>query len=911
MPKFCEHCGAPLEEGDRFCTGCGHPVAQLSQPHQPQNTTKSKPKAHAPKPAPEKKRIGLKVFLIVALVAVLGYGVSEYLSDKRDQRGYKEIMKDHDELKKKLGKKKQPQNSPSPSSQNVEGTMVYTGKGFSEQVATADGDRGVTLGGMKTANLKMFVENGTFPEGTVIEAEPASKEVMGMIQHCGKFESAVAPMNIKCDQYDGSFFGTDVVLTMSMPRTTVEEDMEQGKYVFVCYDENTKQMRYLWPTDYDKEKNTMSVRMPHFSLWWSAKMTDEEELDQFLDEYSMSLAVQQGKQKQAASELAPYLEAKAKALGLTKEAAKDLVQSTINIIIAKASSSYDANDDGKEYDFQEDPLTTNSTKLMTGLIRAYWDNDEDTKQSAVNDFITSSMMMAWGDLEYSTKAKQIFKSEYVKEFVPGAIEQPLSNMGGIVSMAGRFSEGDTEGAMQELGNILQGVHPAAEIGTKSVVFIARTVNTAYTYWMDNEVEELYQVYKHGAKGWFGNEVIPGDRETFLEFLNYSSGFTKAKGVARFYNMDKVAETCEKYGWSRSSYDKLSPEQKAVFEKRAEDGLMQYFELRRQQEAEAAKIKAREKEVVKELMDCRNFGALCNYQYSRYFGEESYKDYSVTKRMRRLIELRSILSQYVDEDELNSSKNKGAYNWGTLLNKWVSIASQYPREKALEMFREYLKGLGLLKQEKAQKVPSVPKEVPSVIQGFPIDANFFYIDGLQVLKSSHNPGPTVIYESKWDPDSKQKTKVHIVVKDNDFRIEVPAFHADRFGDTYDIPSFTIQGSFSSKIIDVGTTHVAKEAQIYVKSLAISPSTIVMKRTGSGDGGSCTSACTITSSDCTEEMLPITEAYFKWVYDEQNKSIIIMKCCFPVHALRSKLCPGETNYDDEGFVSLTIRDINYKR
>lgn len=44
MPKFCEHCGAPLEEDAKFCTDCGHPIDQPSQPRQPQNTAKSKPK---------------------------------------------------------------------------------------------------------------------------------------------------------------------------------------------------------------------------------------------------------------------------------------------------------------------------------------------------------------------------------------------------------------------------------------------------------------------------------------------------------------------------------------------------------------------------------------------------------------------------------------------------------------------------------------------------------------------------------------------------------------------------------------------------------------------------------------------------------------------------------------------------
>ena len=35
MPKFCSHCGSPLEAGTRFCTNCGASVAGATAPQNP------------------------------------------------------------------------------------------------------------------------------------------------------------------------------------------------------------------------------------------------------------------------------------------------------------------------------------------------------------------------------------------------------------------------------------------------------------------------------------------------------------------------------------------------------------------------------------------------------------------------------------------------------------------------------------------------------------------------------------------------------------------------------------------------------------------------------------------------------------------------------------------------------------
>ncbi len=462
MSKFCEYCGAPLKEGARFCTSCGHPVPQASQPRQQQNTnTQQRGYASNPgAPAPTKKKgCGRKLLLIVLIVVAIA-GVGSYIQYSLEKKKFNEEMRGKiASTPVQSSTSAQPQQNQGNSGSGAS-DKIYIGKGFSEKVTTDAQSGGVTLGSIKTANMKMFVENGTFPDGAVVEAQPAPKEFVDMIQNSDKFDMVITPTDISCDQYDGTFFGTDVILTMLMPRRiNYGEEADLNKYVFICYDENTKQMRYLWPTGYDIEKNTMSVRMPHFSFWATGKLSEKEEIEQYLNNYCMNLAVQRSQKKQAASELEPYVKAKVAALGLTKEAAKDLVQATVNVMVSQATSTYAANEDGTEYDWQESFGYSNGVKAATSAIRGVWDQDPSSIENGMKDLLNSSVMEAWNNLKFSERTVDaLFSSATIKEFAPGGITTGLSNASGIGAVLGRCWESDWDGALQEMGSIYYARH---------------------------------------------------------------------------------------------------------------------------------------------------------------------------------------------------------------------------------------------------------------------------------------------------------------------------------------------------------------------------------------------------------------------------------------------------------------------
>ena len=111
-------------------------------------------------------------------------------------------------------------------------------------------------------------------------------------------ELVISPVKINCGGYDGSIFDKDIKLTLPMP-----EGASPEQCLFGYYDEEKKEDRYFFPDSCDPGNGTMTLNLPHFSLWWSSKPTTEQQIDAFLDSYCTQLAVNRGQSKKAAADL--------------------------------------------------------------------------------------------------------------------------------------------------------------------------------------------------------------------------------------------------------------------------------------------------------------------------------------------------------------------------------------------------------------------------------------------------------------------------------------------------------------------------------------------------------------------------------------------------------------------------------
>ena len=92
MPRFCENCGAPLREGVRFCTKCGHQVVWTGSPV---NVTPNAPVSKTSIRPKKNKNVTLVACLIAVLVVLVGVLVMMSLPEGggRDRK-HKEIAQE-------------------------------------------------------------------------------------------------------------------------------------------------------------------------------------------------------------------------------------------------------------------------------------------------------------------------------------------------------------------------------------------------------------------------------------------------------------------------------------------------------------------------------------------------------------------------------------------------------------------------------------------------------------------------------------------------------------------------------------------------------------------------------------------------------------------------------------------------
>jgi hypothetical protein len=587
-----------------------------------------------------------------------------------------------------------------------------------EDSLSESGNEEIVIGNLQTDGYVLSIEENTIGRDKSISVEALNEEEKAKIENPDRYELLGEPLKFRTDDEEAGFFAGEVKYTVPIPEEVSQDLSQIDSLVFVYYDDARDEARYLFPDEYDEQTRSFSIDLPHFSFWGPAKLTDKEKIEVYLDKYSMNEAIRRSDLQQAASALEPYLKAKLKNLQMTEEVTKEVIWDCIDIFVGhyakKPGEKLADKIADQKYMFDQTFRDVSSTEDIEHFKSLLGTTSEAATRAGIGIFRSAYE----NDIEkFTEQFETIIAQNYLSHIIQNLDEKnprkkyfgPIGAVVGFSSSLGEATAYLTEGQYEEgfkalipvAQDIIKGAKPGAAVAVNAAKFAVAHSQRAWTNWKSNRVEELYQIYKNGKDGLFNNEVIAQNEESFINYLDFGSGFIPGRMIKRFYDMDKVAETCELYGWGPMEYDELPKDKKEEFNRRAQEGLLEYFRTRLSQELEAERIKEDERVCIERMLE--GDGCLRSPNCRDFFGEDSWEDYDITNRLHRLMNIRNNISGFVNLEKLQKDqeywKKRGEryYNWGDILDAWVYCMSEHMPDKdtAIRKFKERLRSSGYL------------------------------------------------------------------------------------------------------------------------------------------------------------------------------------------------------------------------
>ena len=524
---FCPKCGAKVPSGAKFCASCGAdtlvPAVKASTPQpkpqpkpQPQPKLNDKPadewafvSKEPEKPKKKKKHGCLKTLVVFLLIGALIYtGFISPAFVPTIARKFKPLP---DYFKN--------------------GTEITT---------AASSTEATTLGSADTTGYTVTLPAGSLPDGSNVTMHVCSADETKEYDTDGRFKGVGTLVQLSSDKYDGGLFENEVTVTVKIPEKDLGKNVSAGDYAFMYYNETTGEWTAFDIDYYDEENGTITGTLPHFSDWWFGKPSKEEQIDRFATKYCMEAVKSKHDSEEAASSLVPYIKDSLKNIDLPETERNDLARSVAVYVASRFNTEK-----------SDSPEVT--AKLTAAAWKAYEGKDPSEFINAVGDTTAEKLT------DYLLK-----NGKYVPEYAPG-ITKAVGNASSLSRAAGYAYEGDYKDALKEVGSIMAGWTPTTAVINAAANYAIKKSAESYDNWKANQIEELYQLYKHGGRDFWGLEVSPQNEEELWEYINYPHGFTRTGGVYRLYNLDSIKETCARYGWSETDYKQLSPEKKAIFD----------------------------------------------------------------------------------------------------------------------------------------------------------------------------------------------------------------------------------------------------------------------------------------------------------------------------------------------------------
>lgn len=509
--------------------------------------------------------------------------------------------------------------------------------------AKVQADKETIVGSRSKTGWELQIPAGAFSENASLTMNVLAEEKVGTYE-AGGFTLYGTPVEISVNGKHNVRLAQPVALTMQIPKGLLK-DMSTEELFFACYYDG--KWEYYMPDSINIDKGTATINTYHFSFWGFGRPSEEDQIKTYAKNYA-SLQWENGqKTKKLTDSLGRQFDDLFASMGVSSNSVRNQLTADVISYLENAS------------------IESGGVAPIDAL--AQMANAASKGQEGMQDF--QNKLLEFTGKGLTACLEEIHNAgdkKYTEKFASS-----VNILGNLSSALGYISEGDSQGALESVANMLKGVHPVVALTSSTLDFIKDSAESAIDYWTQEEIEKAYQVYIGSGAGKYGYDSgLEGDIDAI---------FTTLGGGERMMNIKIIKKYCEKYGINESE---LTQEDKDRITSNALKALKNNFDYRKVSEPEIEKIKQKEEAFIAAL---KAKGLLSASAHQKIFGiDKSGGNFNIKDRLAKLYHLKALVLRYVDADiaaKLNDDQ------LATIIEQWIHWSEKKDRASFFKYLRE--------------------------------------------------------------------------------------------------------------------------------------------------------------------------------------------------------------------------------
>lgn len=252
------------------------------------------------------------------------------------------------------------------------------------------------------------------------------------------------PVELSFLENEHTLLNAPVSVTLQIPKD-LTKDLVAEELFFATY--HNGQWEYLMPDSIDLEKGTATIEIYHFSFWGFGKPSEEKQIET----YAENMAALQWEQDNQSQKIHDALSRQYDDLFASMNIESESIRSQLTADVISAL---------------ENGLTETGVAPLDALAQM-----AHAASTGNNNAFNNKLM------EFTGKAICHVMEKDTKKFASYA-----NLIGGLGTVAGAMSEGDTEGALRGVADILRGSNPMIAVADSALTFVKEQMENAIDVW---------------------------------------------------------------------------------------------------------------------------------------------------------------------------------------------------------------------------------------------------------------------------------------------------------------------------------------------------------------------------------------------------------------------------------------------